>query len=80
MSATVSGTIAPMSTEDKPLTAADRCDACGAQAYLRATLGLAELLFCLHHSKDNRQTLADKGWIIFDETKKLDPVPYVPED
>jgi len=36
----------------KALTAVDRCDRCGAQAYVRALLpsGL-ELLFCAHHNR-----------------------------
>lgn len=33
-----------------PLTAADRCDRCGAQAYIRVTMPSGgELLFCAHH-------------------------------
>jgi len=36
------------------LTAVDRCDRCGAQAYVRALLpnGL-ELLFCAHHNRQH---------------------------
>ena len=34
------------------LTAADRCDRCGAQAYLRVTMPSGgELLFCAHHAR-----------------------------
>ena len=34
------------------LSAADRCDRCGAQAYIRARLNSGgELLFCGHHAK-----------------------------
>ena len=34
------------------LTAADRCDRCGAQAYLRVELQSGgELLFCAHHAR-----------------------------
>jgi len=36
-----------------PLTATDRCDRCGAQAYVRATMASgAELLFCAHHGRE----------------------------
>ncbi|MGI8665383.1 MAG: DUF7455 domain-containing protein, partial [Jatrophihabitans sp.] len=32
-----------------PLTAVDRCDRCGAQAYVRVTLPAgSELMFCAH--------------------------------
>ena len=36
------------------LTAADRCDRCGAQAYVRATMESGfDLLLCAHHFHDN---------------------------
>jgi hypothetical protein len=35
----------------KPLTVADRCDACGAEAKLRAFFKSGELMFCAHHGK-----------------------------
>ena len=36
-------------TKIRTMTAADRCDACGAQAYASATFKRSELLFCGHH-------------------------------
>ncbi len=39
-------------------TASDRCDRCGAQAYVRATLpGGGELMFCAHHGKQSADRL-----------------------
>jgi hypothetical protein len=37
------------------LTAADRCDRCGAQAYVEITLATTggELLFCAHHAREH---------------------------
>lgn len=37
----------------RELTAVDRCDRCGAQAYVRAVLEASggELLFCGHHAR-----------------------------
>ncbi len=36
------------------LTASDRCDRCGAQAYLRVELQTGgELLFCAHHAREH---------------------------
>lgn len=54
------------------LTAADRCDRCGAQAYIRATLsdGL-ELLFCAHHGRKHLEKLRDLDVKIQDETHRL---------
>ncbi|WP_045822547.1 DUF7455 domain-containing protein [Williamsia herbipolensis] len=45
-----------------PLTAADRCDRCGAAARVRATLPAGgELLFCRHHYNEHEARLADMG-------------------
>lgn len=59
-----------------PLAAIDRCDRCGAQAYVRATLesGL-ELLFCAHHWRDNESRLREIAISIQDETGRLGGVP-----
>ena len=55
-----------------PLTAHDRCDRCGAQAYVRATLpGGTDLLFCGHHGNAHRPSLLVAGASIHDETDKL---------
>ena len=54
------------------LTAADRCDRCGAQAYVRATLPAGtELLFCGHHGNEHRPSLLVAGASLHDETDKL---------
>ena len=54
------------------LTAADRCDRCGAQAYVRVTLsnGL-ELLFCAHHSKEHADKLRQVALAIHDESERI---------
>ncbi len=44
--------------ETPALTALDRCDRCGAQAYVRVTMANGfELYFCLHHSKEHADKL-----------------------
>ncbi|HBX81352.1 MAG: hypothetical protein WAV45_01370 [Propionibacteriaceae bacterium] len=54
------------------LTSADRCDRCGAQAYLRVTLPSGgELLFCGHHAKAHSEKLQQVALQIHDETAKL---------
>ncbi len=54
------------------LTAADRCDRCGAQAYVRVTLSSGgELLFCGHHGRAHSAKLSQVALKIHDETDKL---------
>lgn len=62
----------------RELSAADRCDRCGAQAYVRTVLtsGL-ELLFCNHHWHENESRLREVAVTIQDETGRLDKVPAV---
>jgi hypothetical protein len=59
------------------LTAADRCDRCGAQAYVRARLHAGgELLFCAHHGREHLPTLREHA-DIQDETERLHETPPV---
>lgn len=54
------------------LTAADRCDRCGAQAYVRARLAAGgELLFCAHHGREHLPRLRDLHVEIQDESDRL---------
>ncbi|MEN9342656.1 MAG: hypothetical protein RIR24_243 [Actinomycetota bacterium] len=53
------------------LTAADRCDECGAQAYIRVELASGELLFCGHHGNEKRAALEPIAVKWLDETDKL---------
>jgi hypothetical protein len=54
------------------LTAVDRCDRCGAQAYVRVLLpGRLELLFCAHHNRQHASALAKIAVGIQDETGRL---------
>jgi hypothetical protein len=55
-----------------PLTAVDRCDRCGAQAYLRVELaGGGDLLFCAHHAREHGDKLREIAVSVHDETGKL---------
>jgi hypothetical protein len=59
-----------------PLTAIDRCDRCGAQAYLRVKLsGGGDLLFCAHHAKEHGEKLREIAVSFHDETEKLIDAP-----
>ncbi|MCU1571029.1 MAG: hypothetical protein JWR33_1770 [Naasia sp.] len=53
------------------LTALDRCDSCGAQAYIRVELGSGELLFCAHHGKKYQEKLSSVARSWHDESSKL---------
>ena len=53
------------------LTAEDRCDACGAQAYIRVGLASGDLLFCGHHGNENKEKLEPIALSWHDETDRL---------
>jgi len=58
--------------EDQTLDASDRCDRCGAQAYLRVTLTSGgELLFCAHHARAHSDKLKQVAINIQDETHRI---------
>ena len=64
--ADVNATLAPS------LSAADRCDRCGAQAYIRARLNSGgELLFCAHHGRQHLPQLQAHASEIHDESDRL---------
>ncbi len=58
-------------TTTQPLTAADRCDRCGAQAYVRVSLPSGELLFCAHHAREHAPKFASVATHVHDETDRL---------
>ncbi|THJ67513.1 hypothetical protein E8P82_05315 [Arthrobacter echini] len=57
----------------RELTALDRCDRCGAQAYVRAVLQSSggELLFCAHHARAVEANLKPLTSEWQDETQRL---------
>ena len=66
---------------ETPLTAVDRCDRCGAQAYLRVSLKAGgELLFCAHHAREHGDKLREIAVHVHDETDKLADTPAVATD
>jgi hypothetical protein len=58
-------------TVQDQLTAADRCDSCGAQAYIRATMASGELYFCAHHGAEFKDKLAATAIEWHDESSRL---------
>jgi ribosomal protein L37E len=60
------------------LTAAERCDRCGAQAYVRVLLASGgELLFCAHHGREHADKLRQIAAEIHDESARLTASPTV---
>ncbi|MDP9800165.1 hypothetical protein J2S49_000241 [Arcanobacterium wilhelmae] len=53
------------------LTTADRCDACGAQAYVRVTMPFGELLFCAHHAAEHKSKIDELAISIVDERERI---------
>ncbi|QTX04807.1 DUF7455 domain-containing protein [Agromyces archimandritae] len=53
------------------LTALDRCDACGAQAYIRVQVANGELLFCAHHGRKHQEKLSQIAHSWHDESARL---------
>ncbi len=53
------------------LTALDRCDSCGAQAYIKVTMSSGELLFCAHHGAKYKDKLAATALNWHDESARL---------
>ncbi|KQN99744.1 MULTISPECIES: DUF7455 domain-containing protein [unclassified Arthrobacter] len=66
----------------RELTALDRCDRCGAQAYVRAVLQSSggELLFCGHHARAVEANLKPLTSEWQDETQRLHEKPVVAAD
>lgn len=68
---------APASTivTDRPfrpeLNGLDRCDSCGAQAYVAAEIGGSELLFCAHHATQFEPKIRAVASSWHDERSKL---------
>ena len=66
----VTGTATP--TAPAPLTHADRCDRCGAQARVRVVLTAGDLTFCAHHAKAYEDKLRDSAVAWVDNTDTVD--------
>jgi hypothetical protein len=61
-----------------PLTTEDRCDRCGAQAYVRVHLPSGgELMFCAHHGREHEDKIKAVAVNVHDETSKLLDTPAV---
>ena len=57
------------------LTIADRCDRCGAQAFIRALVAAGELTFCGHHGRELLVPLQQGALLVQDETGTINSTP-----
>ncbi|GAB3189379.1 DUF7455 domain-containing protein [Nesterenkonia suensis] len=70
----MTGTTGTLEAHTNTLTALDRCDRCGAQAYVSAALssGAGVLLFCVHHARQVEGTLRPQTSAWVDESARLE--------
>lgn len=61
--------------EVRTLTASDRCDRCGAEAFVSVYGEQGTLLFCGHHFSKHEDKLRSYAWDIVDERKWINHKP-----
>lgn len=55
----------------------DRCDRCGAEAFVGVEVGEVTLLFCGHHFARHEAAFAAKGYVVTDERQRINKKPSV---
>ena len=75
MTITATPTSPTSPTMHPALNVADRCDACGAQAFVRAVLTNGDLLFCGHHGRAYADKLAAVAVLVQDGTSGINTKP-----
>lgn len=60
--------------EERQLKIADRCDRCGAQAFVLVKGVSGELYFCGHHYTKNEEALSKFAYEIIDEREHINTV------
>lgn len=58
---------------ERTLNALDRCDACDAPAYVKATFSSGYLLFCGHHWNESEKKITPNLVALVDERDALYP-------
>jgi hypothetical protein len=61
--------------EERQLKVADRCDQCGAQAFVLVKLITGELVFCGHHYNKHKEKLNNQAYEIVDERYVINAKP-----
>ena len=57
----------------RELTALDRCDRCGAQAFVEVHVAPCALLFCAHHYHEHEPALF--GYAVNDQRERINAAP-----
>lgn len=57
--------------EELDMTTLDRCDACGAQAYVRVVMPYGQLLFCGHHANAHLEKLSATALSVQDQRSRI---------
>jgi hypothetical protein len=68
-----------LDSQVRKLVKGDRCDSCGAEAFVQATMASGyELLFCGHHFTKNEDVLTAQGaTVTIDERHTINAKPSV---
>lgn len=66
--------------EEIQLNATDRCDQCGAQAFVQTFFSSGYLLFCAHHYKEHEASLEQSVKYVYDRRDMLEPSRPTPEE
>lgn len=59
------------STEERILTAHDRCDKCSSQAYFLTIFDAGELMWCYHHFNENEEAIREYAYYVIDQSDAL---------
>jgi hypothetical protein len=75
MVATVTENVVQVEQIERELLVADRCDRCGAQAFMQAIKENLDLLFCAHHGREYTPALVDQNFVVLDSSHRLNEKP-----
>jgi hypothetical protein len=64
-----------INTPARQLKVADRCDQCGAQAFVLVKMISGELMFCGHHYDKHKEKLNNQAYEIVDERHYINEKP-----
>jgi len=62
-------------TATRELQRADRCDKCGAEAFVIAKFAAGELMFCGHHFAKHELMIRESSYEIIDEREYINTKP-----
>lgn len=78
MVSTLTDKVVKVEQIERELVVADRCDRCGAQAFMQAVKNDLDLLFCAHHGRAFTPALVGQGFVVLDSSHRLNEKPTDP--